>query len=132
MLPPDGIKIGRGFFAVAKRIATGGHTEADWRSISNRCYYAAFRTCQTIAEQKGYRSEVGRSEHRGLVGFLRGNEDAQLSACGDLLERLRTVREMSDYGTLGGVNRGHAQVALEDAEEIIEEKLIEIMPDLDE
>ncbi|MDP7429709.1 MAG: hypothetical protein QGH01_16275 [Alphaproteobacteria bacterium] len=54
------------------------------------------------------------------------SDSATLNQCADLLFNLRALREISDYDEPGGITKTDAQGAIEDAADIIEEKLVEI------
>ena len=123
------MRIGRGFLAVARRLMENAHMEADWRSVINRCYFASYRICLEMSIGLGYRIDTTRSAHRRLIAFMQGSDDRTVHQCGGLLETLRILRQDSDYGGEGMVSRSDALNSLEDAADIIEEKLIEIMPD---
>ncbi len=121
-----GVRIGANFIAIARRLMRDAHTEAEWRTVINRCYYGAFRTMRGYARTVGFVVDRNRSVHRHLIQFLHASDDATLNQCADLLFNLRTLREISDYDEPGGITKTDAQGAIEDAADIIEEKLVEI------
>ena len=64
-----------------------------------------------------------------MIEFLQGSDNGTVRQCGDLLENLRRLRQISDYSLEGLVERSDALNSVEDAADIVEEKPIELMPD---
>jgi hypothetical protein len=123
------MRIGRGFLSVARRLIKNANSEADFRSVINRSYYASFRVCREIAAPRGYKIDRSGTAHRTLIEFLQGPDNGTVRQCDDLLENLRRLWQISDYSLEGLVERSDVLNSVEDAADIVEEKLIELMPD---
>lgn len=117
--------IGEQFLAVAHQIFRDAATEAQYRTVVNRCYYAAYRYILDHPCTDGFELTKGRSAHQQLIEFLAESDDAALQHVSDLLRYLHRQRKDADYSPLGGLWRTVTVDCVATAEEIIGDALAE-------
>ena len=115
--------IGEQFLAIAHQIWRDAATEAQYRTVVNRCYYAAYRYLLDHPCTDGFKLTKARSAHQQLIKFLADSDDAALQHVSDLLRQLHRQRNKADYSLLGGSWRMVTEDCLATAEEIIGDAL---------
>ena len=117
--------IGEQFLAIAHQIWRDAATEAQYRTVINRCYYAAYRYILDHPCSDSLEQTRGRSAHRQLIEFLAESDETALQHVSDLLRYLHGERVDADYLPLGGSWRAIAEDCVAAAEEIIGDALAE-------
>ena len=117
--------IGEQFLAVAHQIFRDAATEAQYRTVVNRCYYAAYRYLLDHPCTDGFELTKGRSAHHQLIEFLADSDNSALKRVSVLLRYLHRQRKDADYSPLGGPWRAIAEDCVATAEEIIGDALAE-------
>lgn len=120
-----GMNIGEQFLAIAHQIFRDAATEAQYRTVINRCYYAAYRHLLDHPCTDGIELTKARSAHQQLIEFLADSDDAAVQHVSDLLRYLHRQRLDADYSALGGPWRAIAEDCVATAEEIIGDALAE-------
>ena len=115
--------IGEQFLAIAHQILRDAATEAQYRTVINRCYYAAYRYILDHPCTDEFELTKARSAHQQLIKFLADSDDAALQHVSDLLRQLHLQRKDADYAPLGGSWRALALDCVAAAEEIIGDAL---------
>ena len=119
------MNIGEQFLAIARQILRDAATEAMYRTVVNRCYYAAYRYLLDHPCTAGFERTRERSAHRQLIEFLADSDIAALQRASVLLRYLHHWRIDADYSPLGGPWRAIAEDCVATAEEIIGDALAE-------
>lgn len=119
------MSIGEQFLAIARQILRDAATEAHYRTVVNRRYYAAYRYLLDHPCTAGFERTRGRSAHRQLIGFLADSGEVALQHVSDLLRDLHNRRIDADYSALGGPWRAVTEDCVAAAEEIIGDALAE-------
>lgn len=117
--------IGEQFLAVAHQIFRDAATEAQYRTVVNRCYYAAYRYILDHPCSDGFELTKARSADQQLIKFLADSDDAALQHVSDLSRQLHLQRKDADYAPLGGPWRAVTEDCVATAEEIIGDALAE-------
>lgn len=108
----------------AEQLVGAAMTEARRRTILNRTYYAALHYLRSHPCASEFHDQPGQSIHRYLVKYLAQSRKRGVIHCAQLLVRLRGRRELADYHLGDTITAAMAEEALEDAQEIIEEALV--------
>ncbi|MCR4315743.1 MAG: HEPN domain-containing protein [Planctomycetes bacterium] len=112
---------GKSFLQTAEKLLAHATTEADYRTIIGRSYYAVFLTLREIAfancdKTSRQKAGIAKSEsvgHKPLLAYLRGSDYKPIKRICIDVERLQNGRNKADY------NLSKAKFSFHDAEESI-------------
>ena len=84
------------FLTVAKDLAARA-SEAEWRTVISRAYYAAFHTTRNLLKDLGFVAPYAWNVHNYLSARLSNSGDAQVQKAGADLSSLQRDRNRADY-----------------------------------
>lgn len=94
--------------------------EAKLRSAISRAYYASFHVIKGYLEENGEIDTLptGRSQHQGIIIYLKRSSDKNRRKLGNNLDRLITDRNRADYDSRFYNIRNQTNGAIKTAERI--------------
>jgi uncharacterized protein (UPF0332 family) len=108
----------------ARQTLESAVNEAGYRAAASRAYIATFQHILGFTRLRGFNPGKTGEDHRDLIDFLKGSDDALLRKVGiSRLPRLRALRNHADYELDIPFTKELAQEALDQAEEIVQEWL---------
>jgi uncharacterized protein (UPF0332 family) len=103
-----------------RNLLAAANSEAQYRTVASRAYYAAFAEVITLAGPLGFVPTGSGADHSRLAQFLAGHTNPLLQRIGRYrLPRLRKLRNRADYDLQVSFTRGLAEEAARTAEEVI-------------
>lgn len=115
------------FLKTAETLFSAGETEADYRSVASRAYYAALHEANATVPESHAPSDLqlrSKSSHESIIGALQvwgnsltaGREQARHAS--RELSKLKRTRIEADYDLHGEFNQAMADEALSFARQI--------------
>lgn len=102
----------------ARNLLPDPATEARLRTVISRAYYSAFHRCSEASQGLGFSYVRGARVHGEVTSFLKSRAEVHLRECGEILGRLRDLRNKADYELRLTTSRRLAEDALDDAAEV--------------
>jgi len=101
-------------------ILAQGTTEAEWRSVCSRAYYAAFHVARHLLQALRFRVPQAERAHAYLFLRLLNSGDAEVTKAASKLGDLRRDRNRADYDDHRPVTQSGAIQIVSHAEEVIQ------------